>query len=146
MKNKYNKIKTLQSIGKVIRTKRKRAGMSQTELAVDLGVTKSTICKYENGSIDMPASVLPAISDSCNFKLSDYIDTTEKANKATNIIMGNYTNQFNEFNDESLCVKESDTEYNISKDIDTFKDYFIEFEETADLVISLENRLIVKMI
>lgn len=134
---KKRKLKTLKSIGRIIKTKRKKAGMSQTELADSLGVTKATICKYENGIIDMPPSVLPLISESCNFKLSDYIDTTEKANKAAAIIDSYYHNT--EFGDRNMCVRETEMEYNINEETGNkfLVDYFVEFEDNADLVISL---------
>ena len=139
-----NKQKTLKSIGTIIETKRKKAGLSQTELAKQIGVTKSTISKYEHGKIDMPASVLPAISESCNFKLSDYIETEEKAHIATEITKKAYENAdrfdniISSIEKEASIVKEDPATYGI--DIaDEIKDYFIRHEENADLVIALQD-------
>lgn len=142
-----NKQKTLKSIGTIIETKRKKAGLSQTELAKQIGVTKSTISKYEHGKIDMPASVLPAISESCNFKLSDYIETEEKAYMAIEITRKAYENTY-KFDieppfpeNEPLIVKDASVTYG-SNIADEMKDYFIRHEENADLVIALQDYIL----
>lgn len=142
-----NKQKTLKSIGTIIETKRKKAGLSQTELAKQIGVTKSTISKYEHGKIDMPASVLPAISESCNFKLSDYIETEEKAHIATEITRKAYENTYKFDNELSISenvpsiVKDDSVTYGFDIE-DEMKDYFIRHEENADLVIALQDYIL----
>lgn len=64
-------------IGKVISAKRKKKNMPQTVLAEALGVTRSTVSRYETGDIDIPLSKLPAICDKCNFPPRDYISNIQ---------------------------------------------------------------------
>lgn len=59
--------------GNVIRKKRKRRNMTQKELAGEIGVTDATISRYEKGELEMPASLLPLISDVCSFRFADYM-------------------------------------------------------------------------
>ena len=66
------KEKARQIYGKVIREKRKQASISQEELAEVLGVTKTTISRYENGTIEIPASSLMLISSCCNFSFDEF--------------------------------------------------------------------------
>lgn len=58
--------------GDVIRKHRRKHNISQEQLAYSIGVNKSTISRYENGSMDIPASILPIISRECNFSPSEY--------------------------------------------------------------------------
>ena len=59
--------------GNVIRKKRRRRNMTQKELAEEIGVTDATISRYEKGELEMPASLLPLISDVCSFRFDDYM-------------------------------------------------------------------------
>lgn len=52
----------LDDLGKHISTYRKQHNDSQELLAKSLGVTKSTISRYEKGVIEIPASILPLIA------------------------------------------------------------------------------------
>ena len=69
-KDKYNS-----ALGVVIKRKREAAGMSQTRLAEYLGVGKSTISRYEYGTVDIPAYVLPMIADILGFRMEEYLDS-----------------------------------------------------------------------
>lgn len=62
------------AFGEVIQRKRKRIGMTQEQLGNFLGVNKSTISRYENGSIDIPAAALPMSCEVCDFKMTEYVD------------------------------------------------------------------------
>lgn len=62
------------AFGEVIRRKRMRAGMTQEQLGTCLGVNKSTISRYEKGSIDIPAAVLPISCEACDFKMTEYVE------------------------------------------------------------------------
>ena len=62
------------AFGKVIQRKRKKAGITQAQLGENLGVTKSTVSRYEAGSIDIPASMLPMSCEVCDFKMEEYIN------------------------------------------------------------------------
>ena len=42
---------------------RKRALMTQEELATTLGIKRTTLCHYETGRSRIPVSLLPAIRD-----------------------------------------------------------------------------------
>ena len=60
--------------GKVIKRKRTGKKITQMELAEKLGVTRTTVGRYEKGEMEMPASLLPLISETCNFRFSDYME------------------------------------------------------------------------
>ena len=60
--------------GNVIKRKRKAKNISQQELAKRLKLSKSTISKYENGTLDMPSSLLPVISEVCGFQFASYME------------------------------------------------------------------------
>lgn len=74
MENRYQQEKEnyLKTFGEVIRVKRKRSGISGDELGCALGVSRSTISRYEQGSVEIPASALPEISRVCRFPMADY--------------------------------------------------------------------------
>lgn len=76
----------LKRIGSVIRTKRKRAGISEKELAKELNVTKSTISRYENGEMEIPASVLPLICEICSFSMHDYAKAFDGEETQTELV------------------------------------------------------------
>lgn len=65
------------AFGETIYNRRKRAGLSQTELGDMLQLTKSTISKYEKGEIEIPATVLPIVSRKCNFSMDEYKNAAE---------------------------------------------------------------------
>lgn len=60
--------------GAVIRCKRRKQNISQKELADKLGVTGTTVSRYETGALEIPASSLPLISEICKFKFSEYME------------------------------------------------------------------------
>lgn len=69
----------------MIRKRRRIKNLSQTEVAGHIGVTHTTISRYENGKIDIPVSVLPKIGECCGFGPSEYIRafcTDEEVRKA----------------------------------------------------------------
>ncbi len=53
----------LKKLGEGIQKARKRKNVSQEELGNQLGIDKSTISRYEDGSIEIPASILPITAD-----------------------------------------------------------------------------------
>lgn len=63
----------LKSTGNVICRKRRHKNITQEELGKELGVSASTISRYEKGILDMPVSNLPLISNYCDFKMRDYL-------------------------------------------------------------------------
>lgn len=71
------KAKISKEFGAVIREKRKKANVSQEELADFLNVTKATISRYESGTIEIPATSLILISSYCNFEFEEYGKRTE---------------------------------------------------------------------
>lgn len=50
------------TIGSRIKKERKRAGMTQAELAKKIGICRATLAKYETGCIDPPSSMLEKIA------------------------------------------------------------------------------------
>lgn len=66
----------LRCLGNVIRLQRRRRNESQEMLGKALDVTKSMISRYENGESEIPASVLPIISERYNIRMSDLLMET----------------------------------------------------------------------
>ena len=62
----------LECIGRVIKGNRKRKNISQETLAEYLGVSESTISRYETGKQDPFASTLPLISHYCDFPIKEF--------------------------------------------------------------------------
>lgn len=71
----------LTGTGELIHKKRKKKNMSQKELGDFLGVTKSTISKYETGKTDIPASNLYLISKKCGFSVHEYAEKWDALDK-----------------------------------------------------------------
>lgn len=67
----------MKALGKRMEIKRKRINLSQKELADCLEIDRTTLSRYENGSRDMPVSVLPLISTYCRFPLSELFPVEE---------------------------------------------------------------------
>ena len=65
--------------GKVIKKKRQRRNISQDSLAEVIGVTGATMSRYEKGTTEMPASILPIICEACGFKFAEYMESFEVA-------------------------------------------------------------------
>ena len=70
-----NKDEARKTIGQVIRIKRRRKNISQEKLAEAIGITKSSISRYEKGLMEIPASILPLICEECKFPFSDFFKT-----------------------------------------------------------------------
>ena len=60
--------------GTVINRKRNKKNLSQQDLADEIGVTRSSVSRYESGDMEIPASVLPLISAACDFHFSEYME------------------------------------------------------------------------
>lgn len=55
-------MKKMEKIGQEIKKHRKKAGMTQKELASKIGKTESTIRKYEKAQIEIPINVIDSIA------------------------------------------------------------------------------------
>lgn len=70
------------NIGEVIKTRRKEVGMSADDLAKKIGVSRSTVFRYENGDIEkVPANVMNSISKTLGLSMVDLYDWDNKYNK-----------------------------------------------------------------
>ena len=69
----------LQATGKVILPKRKKRNITHEELGNKIGVSATTIGRYEKGELDIPSSNLSLISKYCDFKLREYLKEWESA-------------------------------------------------------------------
>lgn len=63
----------LKATGKVISKNRKKKNITQEELGRILDVSGTTVGRYEKGTIEIPASSLPIVSNACDFPLYDYL-------------------------------------------------------------------------
>jgi len=61
-------------LGEKIKSKRTKKGIKQENLAAFLGLSKSSVSQYENGTVDFPVSKLPLISNYCDFPITEYFD------------------------------------------------------------------------
>lgn len=64
-------------IGDNIRAARKKASLTQEELAQRIGVKRSVISKYENGTIDPTFSQIQRIADTVNVHITELVDFRE---------------------------------------------------------------------
>lgn len=65
----------MKKLGDNIKKRREEMGLTQTELADKIGVTKSLICKYEKGSVaNMPLAKLEQIAIALNIHPSLLLD------------------------------------------------------------------------
>ena len=63
----------------VLRRLRKNAGLSQEELGAKLGLAKSTISMYENGTREPSLEILEAIADIFNVDMNTLTDSKASA-------------------------------------------------------------------
>lgn len=61
-------------IGSIIKTKRKRKNISQTELGEYLGLSHATISRYESGKIPITIDSMEQIATYCDFRPMDYMN------------------------------------------------------------------------
>lgn len=64
-----------QSIGKRVRDVRKAIGMSQSDLAAELGITFQQVQKYENGKNRISVSALILICSALKCSVNDIVST-----------------------------------------------------------------------
>lgn len=80
--------------GNVIKRKRSKKNISQGTLATTIGIATSTMSRYETGTVEIPASILPIICDICGFKFAEYMegfnvkDTVEELHRAVSFVIG----------------------------------------------------------
>jgi ribosome-binding protein aMBF1 (putative translation factor) len=63
---------------KLLREKRKEAGLSQIELALQLGRSQSFVSKYESGELRLDLVELQSICRALNMSLSSFVRQFEK--------------------------------------------------------------------
>lgn len=92
------------SIGSRIKERREQLGMTQKQLADKLGVTKSAICNYENGTSkpkeDVLLNVFKVLSVDPNYIYQDSVNITASPRKEA--IMNNIRLFLNDLPDEDL--------------------------------------------
>lgn len=71
------------TIGDRIREKRKIKGYTLEQLADEIGITKSTVLKYENGSIAIPSDKIEKIAKSLNVSPAYLMGWTEEKKQET---------------------------------------------------------------
>jgi transcriptional regulator with XRE-family HTH domain len=64
-------------IREYIAERRKKLGLSQSELAKALGYTDTSVCKIESGASSLPISILPALADKLQLTLDDLLAMKE---------------------------------------------------------------------
>ena len=67
----------MQNIGEAIYIYRRRAGLSQTEVARDAGIHRNTLSALENGDVNVTLGVLVAVCRALERPLSVVIGDTE---------------------------------------------------------------------
>lgn len=73
----------MKTIGERIREKRQNLGYTLEKLAIEIGVTPSTILKYENGSINIPSDKIEKISIALKTTPAYLMGWEEKSNEET---------------------------------------------------------------
>lgn len=72
-------------IGEKIKTLRKERKLTQKELAYKVGVTASTITKYETGQLEPNLETLNRIADTFNISISNLIDNNNSKRELSSI-------------------------------------------------------------
>ena len=127
-------------IGSIISRKRKKINVSQAELGAAIGVTKSTVSRYEKGTIDIPISKLPEISNYCKFPMRDYFSEIE-TEKVLDLIL--YADKTPDEQSEAKEVKkylfQTYNAPNLNK-VCAYYDLFTELREKGKIALSNEIR------
>ena len=69
----------IDQIYKSVKIMRKKANLTQKELARKIGKSESTIQKYEAGKVEIPLSVLETMSDTCGYIVTVIVREEESA-------------------------------------------------------------------
>lgn len=80
IKKRYFKNMLLKTIGKNIRHLRKKAGLSQIDLAVAVGIDRSYLSEIENGHTNMTIMLLQNCATVLNVALEDLFKTCNEKN------------------------------------------------------------------
>lgn len=96
----YNKTTVFTSHKQSNFVKTKKHHITQNGLGNKIGVSATTIGRYEKGEVDIPSSNLPLISKYCDFKLREYLKEWESADLES-------------FIKESLTIDTIETDYEI---------------------------------
>lgn len=75
----------MSAIGEKIKTLRKQMKLTQKELAHKIGVTASTITKYEIGQLEPNLETLNRIADTFNISISDLIENDNSKREFSSI-------------------------------------------------------------
>ena len=67
----------------VLKSLRKQKGLTQDQLAAEMGLSKSTISMYENGNRKPEYEVLEAFADIFNVDMNTLLDSTSSSQKLT---------------------------------------------------------------
>lgn len=67
----------------VLKSLRKQKGLTQDQLAAEMGLSKSTISMYENGNRKPDYEVLEAFADIFNVDMNTLLDSTSSSKKLT---------------------------------------------------------------
>lgn len=125
-------IKYRKYIGYIIKTKRKKNRITQTQLAEELNINVSTVSRYEKADIEIPASYLEKISEICKIEPKEYFSHTKTPEKLLYEIA------------EILGYKVSDIDYKI-KEYDINIELINELEHAKWLAIkSIKEPTIIK--
>ncbi len=64
----------LKHVGNVIRTKRRKHGISAKAISKHLKISESTLSRYETGKSDIGARMMAMISEYVKFPMKDYTE------------------------------------------------------------------------
>ena len=113
--------KNMGTVGNRIRIRRKELGYSQEELAEQLYIKKSTICKYEKDQHDIPASVIIEIARALD-TTPDYLLLGERdgdsfLNNKIRAIQSPYLQKLAEMQVDCILKIESEQEEDLYKHV-----------------------------
>lgn len=121
-------------IGYVIKTKRKKNRITQTQLADELNINVSTISRYERADVEIPASYLEKISEVCKFEPREYFScnkTPEKLLCEIADILGN------KVSDIDYKIKESDINIELIDELEHAKWLTEKLVQKPDYVLDI---------
>ena len=93
------------SIGRKIRTARKKLGLSQAEFADRLGVSPKSLLSWERGAFLVDVIMLNTIAQETGLTLNDFADTTSSGTEPSPVARKRFTEAEKRLIEKIRCLR-----------------------------------------
>ena len=93
------------SIGRKIRTARKKLGLSQAEFADRLGVSPKSLSSWERGAFLVDVIMLNTIAQETGLTLNDFADTTSSGTETSPVARKRFTEAKKRLIEKVRCLR-----------------------------------------